>query len=75
MTLSTRSMDGEEGGVGRQVSPPSGPMGRWGGVVVEDGDERELSDFDAKLALLSRGVAGNIGCHVGAARMDGGVRW
>lgn len=58
MTLSTRVVDGEEGGVGR-LGSPSDMEGR--GVVDEQGVDRELSDFDANLALLSRGVAGNVG--------------
>lgn len=64
VTLSTRAMEGEEGGVGRHAavvaSPPSDAVAGWGGLV-EEGDDRELSDFDAKLALLSRGVAGKVG--------------
>ena len=43
-------------------------------MVLEERGDRELSEFDIEVDLLVRGVAGNIGCHEGAARMDVGVR-
>lgn len=73
VTLSTRVWEGEDGGVGRMFWHTSGGMvGR--GVALEERGDRELSEFDAEVDLLVRGAGRNMGCHEGAARMDGGVR-